>query len=157
MGSAGFASPASHSGNALRQAAFTTCHGVPGIFSIRRAGRKRPPPAPPGQFALWVSPGGRSAGGAREQHAGRVVWVARDQGVLKSTDLPALPPSHRGLILEEKLISLVMPPALLAVLPVLKVGLWATGVPREVLVLSWASSILVCLPVGLWLGGSGED
>jgi hypothetical protein len=107
---------------------------------------------PPGQFALWVSPGGRAAGGAREQHPGRVVWVARDQGVLKSTDLPALPPPHRGLILEKKLMSLVMPPALLAVLPVLKLGLWAAGVPREVLLLSWASSILVCLPVGLWLG-----
>jgi hypothetical protein len=107
---------------------------------------------PPGQFALWVAPGGRAAGGALEQHPGRVVWVARDQGVRKSTDLPALPPSHRGLILEEKLMSLVMPPALLAALPVLKVGLWATGVPREVSLLSWASSILVCLPVGLCLG-----
>ena len=107
---------------------------------------------PPGQFALWVSPGGRAAGGAREQHPGRVVWVARDQGVLKSTDLPALPPSHRGFMLEEKLVSLVMPPALLAALPNLHVGLWATGVPRDVLLLSWAAAILVCLPIGLWLG-----
>ena len=107
---------------------------------------------PPGQFALWVSPGGRAAERARERHLGRVMWVSRDQGVLKSTDLPALPAPHRGLMLEEKLVSLVMPPALLAALPVLHVGLWANGVPREVLVLSWASSILVCLPVGLWLG-----
>ena len=107
---------------------------------------------PPGQFALWASPGGRAAGGARAQHPGRVVWVARDKGVLKSTDLPALPAPHRGIMLEEKLVSLVMPPALLAALPVLHVGLWANGVPRDVLLLSLAAAILVCLPVGLWLG-----
>ena len=107
---------------------------------------------PRDQFALWVAPGGQAAGGARERHFGRVMWVARDQGVMRSTDLPALPAPHRGLMLEEKLVSLVMPPALLAALPVLHVGLWANGVPREVLLLSWASSILVCLPVGLWLG-----
>ena len=38
MGSAGFASPGSQSGNALRQPAFTTCHVFGGIFSIRRGG-----------------------------------------------------------------------------------------------------------------------
>jgi hypothetical protein len=107
---------------------------------------------PPGQFALWVYPGGRAAEGAREHLSGRVMWIARDQGVLKSTDLPALPAPHPGLMLEEKLTSLVMPPALLAALPILHVGLWATGVPRDVLLLSWASSIVVCLPIGLWLG-----
>jgi hypothetical protein len=107
---------------------------------------------PPGQFALWVSSSGRAAEGAREHLPGRVMWLARDQGVLKSTDLPALPTPHHGLMLEEKLVSLVMPPALLAALPILHVGLWATGVPRDVLLLSLAAAILVCLPVGLWLG-----
>ena len=48
--------------------------------------------------------------------------------------------------------SLVAPPALLAVLPLAKVGIWSSGVPRELLLLSWAGAILVCLPVGLWLG-----
>jgi hypothetical protein len=48
--------------------------------------------------------------------------------------------------------SLVAPPALLAVLPLAKVGIWSSGVPRELLLLSWAGAILVCLPIGLWLG-----
>jgi hypothetical protein len=107
---------------------------------------------PPGQFALWISSSGRPVEEAREHLPGRVMWVARDQDVLKSTDLPALPAPHRGFMLEEKLVSLVMPPALLAALPILHVGLWATGVPRDVLLLSLASGILLCLPIGLWLG-----
>jgi hypothetical protein len=107
---------------------------------------------PPGQFALWISQGGRAVEKAGEHLPGRVMWIAGNQGVLKSTDLPALPVPHRGIMLEEKLVSLVMPPALLAALPVLHVGLWASGVPRGVLLLSWVAAILVCLPVGLWLG-----
>jgi hypothetical protein len=107
---------------------------------------------PPGQFALWISPGGRAGEEAREKHPGHVMWVARDQGVLKSIDLPALPAPHYAPRLEEKLLSFVMPPALLAALPVLHVRLWGTGIPRELLLLSCAAAILVCLPVGLWLG-----
>ncbi len=54
-------------------------------------------------------------------------------------------------MLEEKLVSLVMPPALLAALPVLHLGLWANGVPRDMFLLSLAAAILVCLPIGFWL------
>ena len=107
---------------------------------------------PPGQFALWLSPVGRGPGEAREKYPEHVVWLARDQGVLKRIDLPPLPAPHYGPRLEEEMTSLVAPPALLAVLPLAKVGIWSSGVPRELLLLSWAGAILVCLPIGLWLG-----
>ncbi|MGO8926939.1 MAG: hypothetical protein ACLQU3_08635 [Limisphaerales bacterium] len=109
---------------------------------------------PPGQFALWISPGGRPGEEARETHPGHVMWIARDQGVLRSIDLPALPVPHYMPRLEQKLLSSVMPPALLSAMPALHgwVWGWGTGIPQELLLLSWASAILVCLPVGLWLG-----
>ena len=107
---------------------------------------------PPGQFALWISPGGRPGEEARETHPGHAMWIARDQGVLKSLDLPALPVPHYLPRLEQKLLSSVMPPALLSAMPALHRWVWGTGIPRELLLLSWASAILVCLPIGFWLG-----
>ena len=107
---------------------------------------------PPGQFALWLSPGGRAEEEARAKHPGHVMWIARDQGVLRSIDLPALPMPHYVPRFQEELLSVVTPPSLLATLPVTHVWVWGTGIPRELLLFSWASAVLVCLPVGLWLG-----
>jgi hypothetical protein len=107
---------------------------------------------PPGQFALWISPAGRAEEEARAKHPGHVMWIARDRGVLRSIDLPALPMPHSVPRLEERLLSCVTPPSLLATLPVTHMWVWGTGIPRELLLFSWASAVLVCLPVGLWLG-----
>jgi hypothetical protein len=107
---------------------------------------------PPGQFALWISPAGRAEEEARAKHPGHVMWIARDRGVLRSIDLPALPMPHSVPRLEERLLSCVTPPSLLATLPVTHMWVWGTGIPRELLLLSCAGAILVCLPVGLWLG-----
>jgi hypothetical protein len=107
---------------------------------------------PPGQFALWISPAGRWDEEARAKHPGHVMWIARDQGVLRSIDLPALPAPHYVPRLQQELLSVVTPPALLATLPFTHVWIWGTGIPRELLLISWAGAILVCLPVGLWLG-----
>ena len=107
---------------------------------------------PPGQFALWISPAGRAEEEARAKHPGHVMWIARDRGVLRSIDLPALPMPHSVPRLEERLLSCVTPPSLLATLPVTHMWVWGTGIPRELLLFSWASAVLVCLPVGLWMG-----
>jgi hypothetical protein len=107
---------------------------------------------PAGQFALWIAPGGRWDEEARANHPGHVMWIARNQGVFKSIDLPALPVPHYVPRLEERLSCFVMPPALLSALPAGDAWTWGTRIPRELLLLSWAGAILVCLPVGLWLG-----
>jgi hypothetical protein len=107
---------------------------------------------PPGQFALWLSPAGRWDEEARAMHPGHVMWIARDQGVLKSIDLPALPMPHYVPRFQEELLSVVTPPALLATLPVTHIWVWGTGIPRKLMLLSCAAAVLVCLPVGLWLG-----
>jgi hypothetical protein len=107
---------------------------------------------PPGQFALWISPGGRANEEARAKQPGHAMWIARDRGVLKSIDLPPLPVPQYVPRLEERLLSCVTPPALLATLPVTHMWVWGAGIPRELLLFSWASAVLVCLPVGLWLG-----
>ena len=87
------------------------------------------------------------------KHPGHVVWIAREQGVIKSTDLPALPAPHYAPRPEERIMSCVMPPALLASIAVLQVPLWPAGVPRELLLLQLGeAALLVCLPIGLWLG-----
>jgi ABC-type transport system involved in multi-copper enzyme maturation permease subunit len=107
---------------------------------------------PPGQFALWIAPGGRWDAETRAKHPGHVMWIARDQGVLKSLDLPALPVARYVPRPGERLLSFVMPPALLAALPVGPMWVWGTGIPRELLLFSCAGAVLVCLPIGLWLG-----
>jgi hypothetical protein len=107
---------------------------------------------PPGQFALWISPGGRADAEERAKQPAHVMWIARDQGVLKSLDLPALPVPHYVPRLEERLSCFVMPPALLSALPAGDAWTWGTRIPRELLLLSWAGAVLLCLPVGLWLG-----
>jgi len=112
---------------------------------------------PPGEFALWISPHRRADEEARAKHPDYVMWITRDRGVIKSIDLPTLPaPSPHVPTLEDKFLSSVMPPALLAPLPVTHASVWGIAMPlelpRELLLLSWAGVILVCLPVGLWLG-----
>lgn len=107
---------------------------------------------PPGQFALWIAPGERWNAETQAEHPGHVIWIARDQGVLKSLDLPALPVAHYVPRPGERLLAFVMPPALLAALPVGPRWVWGAGIPRELLLLSCAAAVLVCLPVGLWLG-----
>jgi hypothetical protein len=107
---------------------------------------------PPDQFALWISPGGPRDEVERERHPGHVVWIAREQGVIRSTDLPALAVPHYAPRPEDRIMFCVMPPALMASIAILHLPLWPAGMPPESLWFSWGSSLLVCLPIGLWLG-----
>ena len=107
---------------------------------------------PPGQFALWMTPDRLENQRADWKLPIHVVWLARDQGVVRSADLPELAPPISKPPLEARLVSAVVPPALLMILPYLRGGPSPAELPRELLVLSWGGAALVCLPIGWWLG-----
>jgi hypothetical protein len=107
---------------------------------------------PPGQFALWMTPPREENERANWKLPIHVVWLARDQGVVNRADLPeSVPPRFKPPI-KAKLVSAVMPPALMVILPHLRGGPSPKMFPRELLLLSWCGAVLVCLPIGLWLG-----
>jgi hypothetical protein len=107
---------------------------------------------PPGQFALWLTPSRDENERADWKLPIHVVWLARDQGVVNSADLPELVPPRFKLPIQAKLVSAVVPPALLMILPHLRGGPSPKDLPRELLLLSWGTAVLVCLPIGWWLG-----
>ncbi len=106
----------------------------------------------PGQYALWLVPSYRENEKASWQQPTRAVWLARDQGIVRSADLPALPRARWKPQPEERLVSAVVPPAVLLLAPRLIPGWSGQAIPREMLLLSWGSAVLVCLPIGWWLG-----
>ena len=106
----------------------------------------------PGQYALWLVPSYRENEKAGWKLPTRVVWLARDQGIVRSADLPVLPRPISKPRLEAKLVPAVVPPAVLLSVPWLFHGWSGQEVPREDLLLSWGSAVLVCLPIGWWLG-----
>jgi prepilin-type N-terminal cleavage/methylation domain-containing protein len=110
------------------------------------------PLKPPGQFALWLVPSGGENKRAGWNLPTHVIWLACGQGVISSADLPPLPQYRSGFRPVERLVCAVAPPALLLTLSWLKAGMWPTGMPRELLLLSWGTALLVCLPLGWWLG-----
>jgi len=107
---------------------------------------------PPGQFAVWMEPLSEASNGENQNLPTHAVWVASDQGVIRSTDLPALPPYLGRPNSEEILACSMMPPAGWLALPWIKGATQITRPPRELLLLNWAVAALVCLPIGLWLG-----
>jgi len=58
------------------------------------------------QFALWLGPSWYAQGKAGGKLPTQVVWLDREQGVLKNTDLPELFHNGREFAREQKLISL---------------------------------------------------
>jgi ABC-type transport system involved in multi-copper enzyme maturation permease subunit len=110
------------------------------------------PLEPPGQFALWIAPIYWDQDKAKNALPTRVLWLASGQGVVKSADLPPLPSFPAGRSPEETAMCAVTPPALLLLLPHLPFGHWSSVLVRQHLLASWSVAILVCLPIGLWLG-----
>ncbi len=80
------------------------------------------------------------------------MWLASNKGVVRTAELPGLPRSYTGPNPIETSIHAVAPPVLLVSLPWLNPRLWSEAPPRELLILSWATAVVICLPIGLWLG-----
>lgn len=102
----------------------------------------------PGRFALWIGP--RQSDEKAHGLPTRVVWVASEQGVLKTADLAPLPAPAQGPRLGEKVMACVSPPALFLLFP------WLEAQPRllpwNLLLLSVVIAAVVCVPVSWWLG-----
>jgi hypothetical protein len=107
---------------------------------------------PPDQFALWMAPTHQENQRAGWKLPTPVVWLARGQGVARSADLPALPHQPPRLRAEDALICTVTPPAGVLVLPWLQGGPDAHLPPLKWLLINWAVAVLLCLPIGWWLG-----
>ncbi len=106
----------------------------------------------PGQFALWMSPthyDKEQQGWSAPLH---VLWLARDQGVERSADVPGLPPSGRAHNPAETVLHAVAPPVALLAPAWFNPDMWRTPAPRELLLIAWGVAVIVCLPIGLWLG-----
>jgi hypothetical protein len=103
------------------------------------------------QFALWLSPSWYAQGKAGGKLPTQVVWLDREQGVLKNTDLPELFHNGREFAREQKLISLSISPALLVMIPLINEQPQLEDIPWVLVRYSLAAA-LVCLPIGWWLG-----
>ena len=106
---------------------------------------------PTNRFALWISPSWRAQKKAEGKLPAHIAWLDQDGKVLNSTDLPEL--SHRPFTFtcQQKLPSLVMPPALYVLLPSLTGGSWAES-DWWVLAIFSLTAAVVCLPIGWWFG-----
>jgi hypothetical protein len=98
-----------------------------------------------------LSPSWYAQGKAGGKLPTQVVWLDREQGVLKNTDLPELFHNGREFAREQKLISLSISPALLVMIPLINEQPQLEDIPWVLVRYSLAAA-LVCLPIGWWLG-----
>lgn len=101
------------------------------------------------QFALWLSPSWHAQEKAGWKLPTQVTWLDREQGKLKSTDLPDL--SRREFGREQKLIFLSISPALVVMFPLFNGEPRLEDIPWVLMRYSLAAA-LVCLPIGWWVG-----
>ena len=106
----------------------------------------------PGQFALWLAPSEQAKAQAKGKLPTHVIWLARDQGVIKSVDLPELPMPNVKPAAGNLLIASAMPPALLVAGPIIVGRHWPAGILRDPLLFSLTGAVLISLPIGWWLG-----
>jgi hypothetical protein len=107
---------------------------------------------PPGQFGVLFAPSDRAKEQAKGYLPTHVIWLAGDQGIVRSVHLPGLPAPiiYSG---ETKLVmGAVMPPPLLVMLHLSTRGSAPEEFPQTMLLLSGAVALLVCLPASWWLG-----
>jgi hypothetical protein len=106
---------------------------------------------PAGQFALWVpqDPGTNWPGGGTPPTL--VTWFGRDQGVIRSTELAALPPVRESFNLREHVLSAALPPVALLAMPLVTDQVRSWRIPKEMLRTSLIAA-LICIPAVWWLG-----
>jgi hypothetical protein len=107
---------------------------------------------PPGRFALWFHPADdllRKGDTLRTVH---VAWLDRDQGVLKSVDLPSLARGQEVYHFADKVMIVFVPAAV-------DLGAsWLDGprgwppIPLKPLLVNCAIAALLWVPAGWWLG-----
>jgi len=112
---------------------------------------------PTGKFALWIEPSygaNEKAGWKLPTH---VTWFDGGRETA-STELPPLSPKHTTSRIEEKVLGLLMPPALIATVRCMIDEPWALAGDGQawqlwqvLLFMSLIFSVAVCLPVGYWL------
>ncbi|MEI7937110.1 MAG: hypothetical protein WCK27_10495 [Verrucomicrobiota bacterium] len=107
---------------------------------------------PPGQYGLMLSPSIPSNTRVKGKLPAHVSWLAGDRGVVRSVDLPDLP-AARIVSGESKLVmGAVMPPPLMAMMRLSTRDSAPEEFPQNMLLVSGAVAVLVCLPVSLWFG-----
>jgi hypothetical protein len=104
---------------------------------------------PRGNFALWVTPSQPPNRDVPQPEPTRVTWFT-DGRTTKSIELPELQVRQLKLPLEAKLMSLMMPPVVMALIPVFLYGdwpgaFWAFWIPIKFGLLA---AILICVPLG---------
>ena len=107
---------------------------------------------PPGQYALWLTPSDRAKAQAKGKLPIHVIWLASNQGIIKSIDLPTLPAPGPKPGLGDKLSGCVLPPTLLVAAHLALRNSATDEVPPGLVLLNVAVAVLVSLPIGWWLG-----
>jgi NADH:ubiquinone oxidoreductase subunit 6 (subunit J) len=107
---------------------------------------------PPGRFALWMAPSVWAQSEAKQALPTHVVWLASDQGVMKTADLPPLPVGHVEPPRWETLAACVLPPGLLVPAGLSVPDSGPQGLTRTLVWLNVGLAALLCLSVGWWLG-----
>jgi hypothetical protein len=106
---------------------------------------------PLGQWAVWITPDQRGREHPNSKLPSRVTWLTRNQGIVRSIDLPALPEPGYKSRAEDNLFGCVMPPGLIAALNWLRQGPWSAEM-LPLFLRSFGTAVVLCLPIGWWLG-----
>jgi len=107
---------------------------------------------PPGQFMAWMAPDYEENERAEWKLPIHVSWLVGDQGVVKRAEVASLPPYRSEPGLSEELLAAAMPPALVATVHLMTESFRLPRLPERLLAFSWVSAVLVCVPIGWWLG-----
>jgi hypothetical protein len=106
----------------------------------------------PGDFALWLAPSYWESERTGHKTPTRVEWIGQDRGVVRSAELPELPREGFHLTTEEGLLYSLMPPMAWMIAKWIETRPSDFLPPPVLLTISAVSVVLVCVPVGLWLG-----
>jgi ABC-type transport system involved in multi-copper enzyme maturation permease subunit len=111
---------------------------------------------PADRFALWLAPTDAANKKAKWKLPTRVTWFARDQGMLRSADLPPLSvPKHEHSLIDKTAPALVPPGYWVLELCVVRdwqeVRQYWRELPWKMMLISLATAVLIWVPAGWWL------